>query len=532
MRRGAGPRAASMLGGCALALAGAASAATAQDAASVDAVFAGWSGATPGCAVSVERPGEATIARVYGLAELEHRIPATSETIYEAGSVSKQFTGAAILLLVDDGTLSLDDDVRRWLPELPDYGRVITIRHMLNHTSGLRDWGAIASLEGWPRGTRAVGQEQVLEIVARQKALNFEPGSQWLYSNSGFNLAALVVARASGKSFAEFTRERLFEPLGMSRTRWRDDFTAVVPDRAQAYAPERDGYHLAMPFENAHGNGGLLTTVGDLQIWNRALTRNRLNLATRLAERGMAGGHRTHYGLGLETNAFEGQVEIGHAGSTGGYRAWLARYPAQGLSIALLCNAAEANPEMLGRQVADLFLPDPPAETPYVPRAPAPEGLYASSRTGEPFGLRATPGGVIAIPGGRPLAPIGPDRWRLGEDELRFVSADRFIRSTVDGDEVAYDRRDPWSPDAAALEAFAGTYVSDEVPARWTLAVAGDRLTVDGPGRPPAPMTPAYQDVFASPPGLVRFERDASGAVTALRIDAGRARDIVFRRLP
>lgn len=505
--------------------------AAAQDPAALDAIFGRWSGDKPGCALGVERAGAPATTRAWGLAELEHRVAATPETVYEAGSVSKQFTAAAVLLLADDGRLSLDDDVRRWLPELPDYGRVITIRHMLNHTSGLRDWGALAALEGWPRGSRAMDQARVLQVVARQKALNFEPGAEWLYSNSGYNLAAIVVERASGASFSDFTRDRLFAPLGMTQTRWRDDFTAVVPGRAAAYALEADGYHLAMPFENAHGNGGLLTTVADLLVWNRALSEGRLNLSERLARPGTAGGHPTHYGLGLERGLYEGRTEIAHAGATGGYRAWLGRYPDAGLSIALLCNAADANPEMLGRQVADLLLPESPEDPPYVPTEPAPEGLFASERTGEPLGLRQTPRGLIAIPGGRPLTPVGPGRWRLGGEELRFETAGRFVRLTEDGDAIVYQRREPAMPDAEALAGYAGLYVSDEVPARWTLRVIDGRLTLESAGRPPAILAPAYQDVFAGPGGILRFERDAAGAATVLHVNAGRARDVVFRRL-
>ncbi len=518
---------------CILALAAAvATPAAAQEGTGLDAVFGRWSGDGPGCTIGVEQPGAPPITRSWGLAELEHRVPATPDTVYEAGSVSKQFTAAAVLLLADDGLLSLDDDVRRWLPELPDYGRTITIRHMLNHTSGLRDWGAVVALEGWPRGSRAMEQSQVLEVVARQRALNFEPGSEWLYSNSGYNLAAIIVARVSGQSFADFTRDRLFAPLGMTKTRWRDDYTAVVAGRAEAYALAADGYHEAMPFENAHGNGGLLTTVGDLLIWNRALTEGRLNLSDRLAQPGAAAGRLTHYGLGLERGVHAGRTEIAHGGATGGYRSWLARYPEQGMSIALLCNTADANPEMLGRQVAGLFLPAPPVESPYVPTDPAPEGLFASTRTGEPFGLRMTPQGPSVIPGARLLTPVGPDIWRLGAEELRFEGDDRFVRVTGDGDTLVYERRQPVAPDPEALAVFAGDYASDEARARWTLRVIDGRLALDQGGRPPLIMAPTYQDVFVAPGFVVRFDRNAAGEVTTLHVNAGRARDVVFNRTP
>ncbi len=509
--------------------AGSARAQTAPEA--IDAVFSRWSARTPGCAVGVEQVGSPPLARAYGLAELEHGAAATPATIYEAGSVSKQFTAAAILLLAEDGRLSLDDDVRRHVPELPDYGTPITIRHLLTHTSGLRDWGSVAAVEGWPRGSRAMTNDRAVEIIVRQRALNYEPGTEWLYSNSGYNLAAVIVQRVSGESLAAFTARRLFEPLGMGQTRWRDDFTAVVPGRATAYERGADGYHEAMPFEDAHGNGGLLTTVGDLLIWNRALEARALGetVTEALHQRGRAGGRETHYALGLEYDRHHGEAEIAHGGSTGGYRAWLARYPERGLSIALLCNTAEANAERLGRTVADLFLPPAPATEPYVPAVPPPTGLFVSSRTGEPFGLRMGPAGLTTMQG-QPLTPVGPGRYALGPNTLAFTSADGFDRQTPDGDIVPHVRAEPARPDAEALAELTGSYVNDEAPARIAVAVEDGRLVLKRGVDPAAPLAPAQADTFVGPAGVIRFERAGDGSVIAFHLNNGRVRDLVFRR--
>ena len=227
----------------------------------VDAVLSRWDATTPGCAVGVSLQGRSVLEKAYGMADLEHDVPNTPDTIFEAGSVSKQFTAAAVLLLARDGKLSLDDQVRKYIPELPDYGAPLTIRHMLNHTSGLRDWGSVAGIAGWPRGTRVHTHAHVLDIVSRQRSLNFPSGTRYSYSNTGYNLAAIIVSRVSGQSFAEFTRARIFEPLGMTRTSWRDDYTRIVKDRAIAYSGGPGAFSTEMPFENVHGNGGLLTTV-------------------------------------------------------------------------------------------------------------------------------------------------------------------------------------------------------------------------------------------------------------------------------
>ena len=328
---------------------------------SIDAIFAKWTEATPGCAVGVAENGTPNLAKGYGSADLEHEVPITAETIFEAGSVSKQFTAASVLLLAREGKLSLDDPVRKYIPELPDYGKPLLIRHMLTHTSGLRDWGSVAGIAGWPRTSRVHTHAHVLEIVGRQSSLNFPPGERFSYSNTGFNLAAIIVARVSGIPFPDFTRERLFKPLGMTKTSWRDDYTRVVKGRAVAY-DETDGvYHTDMPFENVYGNGGLLTTVGDLLKWNENFARPLVGDDTFLREQqtpGRFNDGRTHgYGLGLYIGTHRGLREVYHGGSTAGYRAFLTRFPDEHVSIAVLCNVA-TNATTLAHAVADVVLAD------------------------------------------------------------------------------------------------------------------------------------------------------------------------------
>lgn len=311
----------------------------------------------PGCAIGVDRDGRSVLRAVSGLAEMEHGVASDIHTVYEAGSVGKQFTAAAVLLLADEGRLSLDDDIRRFLPELPAYGgQRITLRMLLEHASGLPQWDRIAISQGWPRGTRAVNNAHVLTMVAGQPLVS-APGAVWTYNNTGYNLAAVIVERASGESLAAYTQRRIFQPLGMGRTRWRDDFNALVPGRATAYAPDGNGgWRQSMPFENAYGNGGLLTTVDDLMIWHRAVQEGFLNLRARLESPGTAGGQPTRYGLGLSLGQWDGHAEIGHAGSTAGYRAWAVRYPGDGLSVVVLCNRADAQAQALGREAARPFL--------------------------------------------------------------------------------------------------------------------------------------------------------------------------------
>ena len=295
----------------------------------VDEIFARWDSVTsPGCTVGVTKDGLTILERAYGMADLEHGIPNSTETIFEGGSVSKQFTAAAVVLLALEGKLSLDDDVRDYIPEVPDYGTTITLRHMMNHMSGLRDWGSVAGISGWGRGERSHGHDDVLDIVSRQSVLNFEPGHEYSYSNTGFNLLAIIVGRVSGTSFAQFSKERIFEPLGMKNTEWRDDYRRIVPGRSTAYSALPEGrWEINRPIEDVHGNGGILTTVGDLGIWNQALTDGRLGgtqFVRMMHRQGrLNDGSEILYAGGLQVRQFAGVRSITHTGSTAGYRAYL-----------------------------------------------------------------------------------------------------------------------------------------------------------------------------------------------------------------
>ena len=331
-------------------------------AAAVDEIFSKWTSSTPGCAVGVAVGGQTVLLRAYGMADLERDVRNGPETIFESGSVAKQFTALAVQLLAGDGKLSLDDPVRKYVPELPDYGKPLTIRHMLSHTSGLRDWGSVEGIAGWPRTTREYTHAHVLDIVSRQKSLNFDPGTRWSYSNTGFNLAAVIVSRVSGMSFAEFSRQRIFLPLRMTHTSWRDDHTRIVKGRAVAYSERNGGYQIEMPFENVHGNGGLLTTVGDLLAWNENFINPKVGNPKLIAEMTTVGkfndGKLLDYGLGLYVNDYRGVKNVYHSGSTAGYRAHLNRFPESHTSVAVLCNGSNGDATRSANLVSDVFLRD------------------------------------------------------------------------------------------------------------------------------------------------------------------------------
>jgi CubicO group peptidase (beta-lactamase class C family) len=520
--------------------------------AAVDRIFASWNTRqTPGCAVGVARSGQTILERAYGMANLEYDVPNTPATIFEAGSVSKQFTAAAVALLAQQGKLSLDDEVSKYIPELPEYETPVTIRHMLHHTSGLRDWGTMASAMGWPRGTRVHTHAHVLDIVSRQESLNYTPGAEYLYSNTNYNLAAIIVERVSGTSFAEFTRKNLFEPLGMTSTQWRNDYTRIVKGRATAYGRARQGgWGLEMPFEDVHGNGGLLTTVSDLLKWNENFVRPRVGgvgFVRELQQRGrLSKGRQISYALGLVVSTYQGVPEVSHTGATAGYRAFLARYPDQHLSVAVLCNAGNANPS-IGQRVADIFLAGQmtlaarQAGEPGVALPPEhiteKAGVYRNFVTNEPMRLVVREGKLYVDPG-RELTPLSRTVFRapngtVGTFEFGAKGLPAILRLAVSsGDTLSYLLEETWTPAAAELQPYVGEYASNEAETSFRVTLEeGGKLMLRGRYGRTLELIPAYRHAFttADGPGLVLFRRDGRGRVRTMSFGMGRVRDLQFR---
>lgn len=507
----------------------------------VDAIFKRWTSATPGCAVGAMVKGAPLVTAAYGMADLEHDVPIAPDTIFEAGSVSKQFTAAAVLLLAREGKLSLDDQVRKHIPELPDFGVPLTIRQMLNHTSGLRDWGSLAAIAGWPRGLRAHTHAHVLDILSRQRTLNFPPGTRWSYSNSGYNLAAILVSRVSGTGFAEFTRTRLFEPLGMRDTSWRDDYTRIVKRRAIAYGERQGTFVTDMPFENVHGNGALLTTVGDLLKWNENFTAARVGDAAFWAEMQRPlrfnDGRAHEYALGLYVDTYKGVREVDHSGATAGYRAHLGRYPEQGVSVAVLCNVGSAAATTYAKAVAELLLTD-------LTPAPLPAHTLTDAAASRLAGLyrTTTPARIIRISHDQEGLRLGAGTRLLALSANRFVTADRLtfefgangtLRATDEfGTVDVFARVEPAAPAGEQLRAYAGRYVSDEIETTLTVQVDGGKLVLRRRPNTTMALTPVYPDGFSSDIGAVVFRRDAGGRVVSLSVSQDRVWDLVFARAP
>jgi CubicO group peptidase (beta-lactamase class C family) len=445
----------------------------------VDAVFAEFQRpGSPGCAVGVFKDGRVLYERGYGLASVEHDVPITPDTAFYAGSVSKQFTAFAAALAIADGKLSTKDSIRKWLPELPPYADAIRVEHLVHHTSGLRDYNTLLSIAG-RRGDEAYDNPTVLRMTARQKALNFAPGAEYLYSNTGYTLLATIVERATKSRFAEYAEERIFRPLGMTVTHFHTDVGRLVKWRALAYSGAGEATRLDTPVNQRAGAGGLYTSVRDLLPWEENFYTGKVGgpaVVRQVQTPGaLAGGQPLTYAWGLTVGSYRGLRTVEHSGSLGGYRTFTLRFPEQHTSVVALCNLASANPTARSRRVADVVLKD--VFTNAAPAsAPAAEG---QSQPSQPAG-KAAP------------APTKTD--------------------------------DP--------QTLAGTYVSDEIDATFTVLVKEGALMLQrDTDDEPVPLQRMPSGEYRARGFSLRFDTSSTPA-RSFTVDAGRVRDIRFHRKP
>jgi CubicO group peptidase (beta-lactamase class C family) len=413
----------------------------------VDRVFAEWDTPTsPGCALGVIRDGRVVYERGYGVANLDYDIPNGPRMVYYIGSDSKQFTAAAVALLAMRGQLSLDDDVRKYFPELPDYGAPVRIRHLIHHTSGLRDIYTLMSLRG-DRLEDVFPDSEALALIFRQRGLAFPPGSAYSYSNSGYFLLAQLVKRVSGRTLREFTDAEFFQPLGMANTHFHDDPGHVMKNRAMSYEPDGKGSFRISYLQNFDkvGAGGLYSTVDDLRRWDENFYTHKVGgpaLQALIHTRGvLTNGDTLPYAFGNNVTTHRGLRTVEHGGSMMGYKAFIVRYPDQRLSVLTTCNLGSIDPGPLSHAVAEVFLGDRmtaarPASSPAAARPTVASvgiagnvapfvGEYYSEDLDVTFVVARTEVGFLTLrmPRRAPqaLVPEGSDRFRTGNIRVRFV---------------------------------------------------------------------------------------------------------------
>lgn len=514
----------------------------------IDSVFASFDGTNrPGCAVGVGQAGVPMYTRGYGMSDLQHSVPITPQSIFHVASVSKQITAFAVGLLASDGKLSLDDDVREYVPELPDYGKKITLRHLIYHTSGIRDQWELLGMAGWRYPDDLFTQDDVLDIVTRQKALNFSPGDEYLYSNSGYSLLAMIVQRVSGMTLRDFADRRIFQPLGMTSTHVHDDHAMIVPGRTSAFAMGSTGWKLSIPDFDTHGATSLFTTVGDLLKWQHnfdAMTVGSPSLiADALTSAVLSNGKPAHYGFGIAIAKYRGEDTFGHGGADAGYRADVVRFPTQHLEIAVTCNFAEATPNVYARAVADVVLegklePRPAEEKRVVAAEVSPArlaqlaGIYKASGSDQVFLLHVTDGKLVVANSGIALDPVDDSHFAIRGTPVEFLGrvgeVPHAMKLGATGDSMT--RMPAFRPTTAQLPPFAGEYWSDELRVIYTVSVKDSVLVLHPFKRAAAPLMPAFADAFLGGQlGTVRFVR-TKGVVTGFRLTGGRVRNVEFAR--
>lgn len=473
--------------GCAgLALALAATPASAQNALTdsvsrwVDSIFAPYaSPASPGCAVGVVQQGTLALAKGYGSADLEHGVAIRPDTRFYIASISKQFTAMSIILLAQDGRLSLDDSVQQWVPEVPSFGVKITLRHLLQHTSGLRDYFTLLALSGWPTDGQ-LSDQQLLSLVARQKSLNFNPGDEFLYSNTGYALLSMVVKRVSGKPLSQYAAENIFKPLGMTNTLFRDDHTMLVPQRALGYQFVGSTYHISQPQFDVVGDGGVYSTVEDLAKWDANFRSGKVGGKQAISLLQTPGklndGQSIPYALAISVGEFHGLRTFSHSGSYGGYRSNFLRVPDKNVSVITLCNTSDV-PNTIAEQVASVVL------------------NFAAQKTT-----------VASI--GLPTTSV----WLSGTAQSPNDSTAVRLR-------------------ASQLAQIAGKYYSSELDLPVTIIARESALILQRAQFDELRFSPVSEDLFTnSDQMLLKVVRDDRGTVTGLRLTINRVRDLEFSR--
>ncbi len=519
----------------------------------IDAVFAKYDHTdTPGCAVGVFRDGQTVFGRGYGMADLNQGVPITTNTVFYIASTSKQFTAMSTALLAEQGTISLDDPVRKWIPELSSVADRVTVRHLVHHTSGIRDYLGLWGLSG--RGfADEIPAEVGLDLIVRQKALDFEPGSRYSYSNSGYLLQSEIVKRASGLSLRQFAESKIFGPLGMTATQFHDNNAEIVGRRAEGYEPlPSGGFQIVRTSFALVGDGGLLTTIADLAKWDENFYHNRLGtrgaaLIDQVTTPGrFNSGEPQTYAFGLVKGEYRGQPVIQHGGSFIGFRAQLLRFPSQHFSVAVLCNDYTAQPERMAEQVADLYLADRLAPIAaasgevggpvvaadrldrWVGRYEIRPGTVGQiTRTGSALSLKAF-GELLPLTAIDDSTFSAPMLDRVG---FRSTPTGPALWSVATGPSEAAPRLGPEPKYSTVdLQSYAGRYASDELDTWAVVEARGDTLRARTRWGPWVALEPIQKDRFSAAGARVQFDRNRADRVTGYRVSAARTQNIIFVR--
>ena len=522
----------------------------------VDKLFAQWDKTvSPGAALAIIKDGKIIYKRGYGMANLEHRVPITSTSVFRIGSTSKQFTASCIAILALQGKISLDDNIRKYIPELPEYERPVTVRQLVHHTSGIRDYLTLGSVAAWADDYFCTPEDTV-ELLARQKRLNFLPGEEHLYSNSGYFLIGVIVKRVSGKSLNDFAREHIFKPLGMKNTHFHDDHTMIVENRADGFSPTKNGFRIDMTTLDHVGDGGVFTTVEDLYLWDQAFYSNELGkelMGLIQAPGVLNNGKKLDYAFGLGIDEYKGLKRVSHGGGFVGFRAQMARFPEQKFTVICLANLGTINPSRLCLRIADIYLADEFKKFEKLPKKKkkmrsvllskkeleTKTGNYQDEKTGAWIVISMREGKLVIQTRGRkyvllpvsrtifkaPDAPLDITLEFFPEEKGRMPKAKLAMR----GDEINLVKHPKVEPRThSQLKEYAGEYYNDELPVTYKLAVEKEALRFKHKNAPTRVLKAMAHDKFTVGWLNIEFMRDKDNKITGFLLAAGRVTHLEF----
>ena len=518
---------------------------------SINQIFSKWDTTySPGCALAVIKDGEIIYQRGYGMSNLEFGQIITPRTRFQIGSVSKQFTALAVALLVEEGLINLEDDVRKYFPELPDFGETITIDHLVHHTSGLRDQVELMMMAGYQIDD-VMRHEDTLELFSKQNALNFKPGEKHLYCNTGYSLMGLLVERVTKKSLRQFCQERIFDPLGMNQTLFHDDYKEVIPGFAPSYSPGKDGFKHEPLTQAIPGGTSLITTLGDMAKWDQEFYEGKVvgkNVIDRMHQKGqLNSGEKIAYAFGLMISEYRGLKTVGHGGSHAGYRAQITRFPEQRFSVVILCNLGSMNPDDLAKQVADIFLkdefPQPKTEEKVIKLSEEVLkencGLYFSEEEMSLRRFNLVEGNLLAAIGpGLALEAISEKTFQLAPYPfMKFTFEDEGAQKKMffdmgRGNPTEYVKIQADEPTQKELRFLTGEYYSPEMENTYEISLKDQKLVLKRLKYGEGVLAPAQKDAFTCEKFSfdLFFERDDSGKVCGFKIYGGRAKGVEFIR--
>jgi CubicO group peptidase (beta-lactamase class C family) len=522
----------------------------------VDKIFANWDKPdSPGCALAIVKDGEIIYKRGYGMANLENSVPITPQSVFYIGSVSKQFVTMCIALLTQEGKLALDDNVRKYIPELPDYGTPITVRHLIHHTSGIRDYLTLEDIAGIPFGF--YHEEDVLELIIRQKELNFKPGDEYLYSNTGYFLLSVIIHRASGKTLRQYAEEKIFKPLGMKNSRFHDNYEELIKNRATGYLAQGGGqYKNFISTFDCVGSGGLFTSVEDLYLWDQNFYHHKVggkeiyDLMHTVGT--LNNGIKLDYAFALDISSYKGLRTVGHGGSLGGYKSAHIRFPEHNFSVICLSNLSSFNPTILSQRVAEVYLSDffteekEEAEKFKTVSLPiealkSKTGSYIRFESGEKIRILLKEEKLLISLQNRdyPLAPLSGFEFIVENISPRYNI--RFERQKFDMPlflhiyEVGKRPRtfvasDVEAPSDKQLSEYQGQFYSDELHVTFEIRLEDGKLRFAHKRASPMLFKALYLDFFQVGNLRVRFVRNEEKEITGFLLDAGRVKNLRFTK--